>query len=205
MLNAVVDLLVEQGTPKLSTTEVAERADVAVGTFYNHFLSLDEAIGAAFDDLRLSQDELVGAASAGLEPPAAFGSFIGAFLAGLHLQPRLFRAARVAGRSIEPLPGNPVVRYLAESGVITPSSDAEIELTSKLFCLALSQMTDQLGHPDVAPQLPGQASRILAALVLDDLAIVEEVVAEAEGHYRRTIEAFDRAADPRVPHPSGRL
>lgn len=44
LLDALYDAIVEGGLDHATVAEVAERADLAVGTFYNHFDSRDDAI-----------------------------------------------------------------------------------------------------------------------------------------------------------------
>jgi len=46
MADAVYDLIVERGDEGFSVTDIAHRADVAQGTFYNHFHDKEEAIDA---------------------------------------------------------------------------------------------------------------------------------------------------------------
>ena len=190
MLEAVVDLLVETGTPKLSTTDIAERADVAVGTFYNHFLSVEEAIDEVFAHWRPNQEELVRATIAGLDAAAAFGRLVGGFLARLHHAPRVWRAARIAGRTVEPNPGHPLMHYLIDAGVgISFDEEAEIARASELFCRTMTSMIDQFGQHDPSPELPAQAARMLAVLLMNDMDDVEAAVAHAELRYRELIEA----------------
>ena len=47
LADAVYDLIVERGDEAFSVTDIAQRADVAQGTFYNHFHDKEEAIDAA--------------------------------------------------------------------------------------------------------------------------------------------------------------
>jgi len=46
LADAVYDLIVERGDEAFSVIDIAHRADVAQGTFYNHFHDKDEAIDA---------------------------------------------------------------------------------------------------------------------------------------------------------------
>ena len=50
LADAVYDLIVERGDEAFSVTDIAQRADVAQGTFYNHFHDKEEAIDAALRD-----------------------------------------------------------------------------------------------------------------------------------------------------------
>jgi AcrR family transcriptional regulator len=47
LLDAVRDLMIEHVGPEFTVTDIADRADVAQGTFYNHFGDRDTAIDAA--------------------------------------------------------------------------------------------------------------------------------------------------------------
>ena len=62
---AVVDLLLREDQPRLTSRLVAEEADVAVGTFYNHFDSIEEAIDASLTPLT---ELILSSAQGALEP-----------------------------------------------------------------------------------------------------------------------------------------
>jgi AcrR family transcriptional regulator len=50
MTAAAADLITERGVPGLRITEIAERAGVGAGSFYNHFASMDELVEAVVTD-----------------------------------------------------------------------------------------------------------------------------------------------------------
>jgi len=54
LLDAMRDTITEMGLSAATVAEVAERADVAIGTFYNHFDGRDDAISELAD--RLSRE-----------------------------------------------------------------------------------------------------------------------------------------------------
>lgn len=57
LVNAGAQLLLDGGRQNVSSRSVADLADVAVGTFYNHFSSVEDAIDAAIAPLRQWADE----------------------------------------------------------------------------------------------------------------------------------------------------
>ena len=50
MTAAAADLITERGVPGLRVTEIAERAGVGAGSFYNHFESMDDLVEAVVTD-----------------------------------------------------------------------------------------------------------------------------------------------------------
>ncbi|MDG2112020.1 MAG: TetR/AcrR family transcriptional regulator [Actinomycetota bacterium] len=184
LLDAVVDLLLEQGHGRLSSTDIANQADVAVGTFYNHFLSVEEAIAAAFE--HLVPNFAIAAASAMEYDDAAvgFGRAMGLFLRRLGETPRVWQAARVAGWEISPVGDYLMVRGLRQAGVGIASADTEeIRCASVLVCRSLTAMVDSFTNDDVRPELVAQATRILASAVMGDDEAVERAVAAAEERF----------------------
>lgn len=83
IVDATIELHAEQGIVATSWREIAERADVAVATVYNHFPSLDELVPACGDRL---MDRL--------RPPGP-GDAVAAVGSGRSLGDRVRRAAEV--------------------------------------------------------------------------------------------------------------
>lgn len=52
LMSAATDLMIERGSTDLAIAAVAERADLAVRTVYNHFASLNELLAAAMTAIR---------------------------------------------------------------------------------------------------------------------------------------------------------
>lgn len=71
LLSAARELFAEKGVGATRTGEIAERADVAAGSFYNHFADKDEVVGAVMAELTEEQGTLVDARTRDLADPAA--------------------------------------------------------------------------------------------------------------------------------------
>lgn len=182
LLDAVVDLLLEQGHNKLSTTEIAERADVAVGTFYNHFLSVPDAIEEAFDAVAPAFAEAIRSD----DVATGLGYGFGGFFCRLNEAPRIWKAARIAGWEIRPVGDFALVRGLIDAGVgIDDPTETEIAASAHLLCRLMTSMVDQFGETDVNPHLPGQATRLLASVVMSDTDAIERCAQAAEERYEQ--------------------
>jgi AcrR family transcriptional regulator len=71
LLAAARELFAEKGVGATRTGEITERADVAAGSFYNHFADKDELVGAVMAELTEEQGALVDARTSDLTDPAA--------------------------------------------------------------------------------------------------------------------------------------
>ena len=71
LLAAARELFAEKGVGATRTGEITERADVAAGSFYNHFADKDELVGAVMAELTEEQGALVDARTSDLADPAA--------------------------------------------------------------------------------------------------------------------------------------
>ena len=71
LLAAARELFAEKGVGATRTGEITERADVAAGSFYNHFADKDEVVGAVMAELTEEQGALVDARTSDLADPAA--------------------------------------------------------------------------------------------------------------------------------------
>lgn len=68
ILEATRELLAEGRAPRVS--DITERSDLALGSFYSHFVSKEEAVDAVVDDLIRSLADGILEASGHLEDPA---------------------------------------------------------------------------------------------------------------------------------------
>ena len=183
--DAVIELLLETGHNRLSTTAIAERADVAVGTFYNHFLSVPDAIDTTFESVAQDFVDAVAEALQSDDVATGLGVGLGGFFCRLNEAPRIWKAARIAGWEVSPIGDYTLVRGLIAAGVgPEDATEQEIAATAHLLCRLMTAFVDQFGEPDVDPQLPGQATRVLASAVMSDAEAVERAVIAAEQHYR---------------------
>lgn len=71
LLAAARELFAEKGVGATKTGEISERADVAAGSFYNHFADKDEVVGAVMSELTEEQGALVDARTDNVTDPAA--------------------------------------------------------------------------------------------------------------------------------------
>lgn len=75
LLAAARGLFAEKGVGATRTGEIAERADVAAGSFYNHFHDKDEVVDAVMIELTEEQGALVDERTRDLDDPAAVVAF----------------------------------------------------------------------------------------------------------------------------------
>lgn len=70
LLAASRELFAEQGVGATRTGEITERADVAAGSFYNHFSDKDEIVEVLLRDIAEQQGAIVDELTAEIEDPA---------------------------------------------------------------------------------------------------------------------------------------
>ncbi|HEX4110783.1 MAG TPA: helix-turn-helix domain-containing protein [Solirubrobacteraceae bacterium] len=75
LTDAARTLIAEKGVEGLRISEITERADVALGSFYNHFESKDDLVAEVVADTIEAMAEAIEATMAGLEDPAEAVSF----------------------------------------------------------------------------------------------------------------------------------
>ena len=78
LLDTILELIMDG--EQLSTRLIAERADVAVGTFYNHFDDVEGAIDEAFGPLRRKFDGWVAQVAQAANPMRAGCEVVALFL-----------------------------------------------------------------------------------------------------------------------------
>jgi AcrR family transcriptional regulator len=71
LLAAALELFAEQGVAETRIGQITERADVAAGSFYNHFTDKDEIVEAVLSEMTEKQGALVDELTAEIEDPAA--------------------------------------------------------------------------------------------------------------------------------------
>jgi AcrR family transcriptional regulator len=71
LLAAARELFAEKGVGATKTGEITERADVAAGSFYNHFTDKDEVVDTVMSEVAEEQGALVDARTKDLTDPAA--------------------------------------------------------------------------------------------------------------------------------------
>jgi AcrR family transcriptional regulator len=70
LLVAARALIAERGVDAVRTGEITERADVAAGSFYNHFADKQEIVEAVLTDVSEAQGALVDRLTADIDDPA---------------------------------------------------------------------------------------------------------------------------------------
>jgi len=75
LTDAASALIAEKGVAGLRISEITELADVALGSFYNHFESKEELVKAVVEDTIGSRTQAIVAEMAALEDPADVVSF----------------------------------------------------------------------------------------------------------------------------------
>ncbi len=75
LTGAAAELIAEKGVAGLRIQEITERADVALGSFYNHFKTKDELVEAVVADTIEVRAEAIVAQMASIDDPAEVVSF----------------------------------------------------------------------------------------------------------------------------------
>ena len=185
LCEAVVELLLASERPRLSSRLIADQADVAVGTFYNHFKTVDEAVDAALAPLSSRADRVVGEIPQSTDPIELLGTFMARFLCELQDEPRLWMAARRAGWELEPSPGQPLVGTFIDIGAGVEDTAESRERASRLAARMISALIDDvIAAPSDSTYLPEQFARMIGAVVITDPAVLEQMVGAAGREYR---------------------
>ncbi len=174
---AVVDLLLREDQPRLTSRLVAEEADVAVGTFYNHFDSIEEAIDASLTPLT---ELILSSAQGALEPDdptEGLGILIARFIDDLVTNPRQWVAARRAGFTVEPVQEGLMAQRFIELGVGVPDEPGAAFKAAKITGRVMTTLIDEFTAEDASPRLPEQAGRMIGAGLITDAEALERMVA----------------------------
>ncbi len=176
LLDAVIELLVEQQDSRLSSTDIAERADVAVGTFYNHFVSVEEAIEEAFAPLGEAIEMLVSELIEGHDLATELGRVVGSFLWWLSGKPEVWRATRVAGWAVPPQYEFEMARRLRDGGYLSAETDEELASAAHLACNSLTVLIDAVDESHLTEDQVAAGVRIVTSALMDDPDDVERAV-----------------------------
>ena len=96
LVAAARELLIQGGPAAVTSREVAATADVAVGTFYNHFETVDDVIEAVVQPLRVWTIEHGQRILAADDYADAVATWVADFLVRLEADGRDFHAARMS-------------------------------------------------------------------------------------------------------------
>lgn len=173
LISAAQELLVE-GRTGVPIQEVTERADVGIGTFYNHFDSKDALFAAAIESALAQWAESLDAVDDGTTDPAA--TFARSFrLTGrLHrLEPQLSRVLLTQGHALSQSPdgmgprARRDIRAAQEAGRFreTDVDRAMVVVTGAM--IELGHLLHERPELDEAETVDGVASDVLVALGLD--------------------------------------
>ena len=190
LCEAVIDLLVDGEDQPLTSRAVASRADVAIGTFYNHFEDVEAAIREAlrplFDRWNQLQPNL---ATTTDDIPAALGVALARFIRVLQTDPRLWLALRRAGWDLSGFGDGTVVQQLIDSGIGVPAGEGAAERAAQLTRRLLLSMVDEVLNNADRPELPTQLGRVAGAALITDTAALQRLVASLDEEYRHLREA----------------
>lgn len=175
LVRAARELLVEVG-PEVSVQAIAERADVALGSFYNHFADKPAAFAAAATDALLEFEDHMIAATAHLSPRTAV------FAARMRMYGRMRDSHPDIAAVITSLPPSPdaaphgySVRALADA----EAAVAEGELRPQDLDLRLIAATGSLRHlmllRQLDPSIPPERVDDMVELLLGTFGVPSEV------------------------------
>lgn len=187
--HAVIDLLAANDLPLTSRT-VAEAADVAIGTFYNHFESIEAAIDSAFVPLReralTVMDQLVESD----DPATAMGSALASLIHNLQTDPSQWIAARRAGYELRVAGRGRLARRFADDGVgVDPDDDEAVDAAGELASRMVSSIIDEVFEHGRRAALPGHLGRMVGAALITDAAALDRLANALEQEYRQLPDA----------------
>lgn len=173
LISAAQELLVE-GRTGVPIQEVTERADVGIGTFYNHFDSKDALFAAAIESALAQWAESLDAVDDGTTDPAA--TFARSFrLTGrLHrLEPQLSRVLLTQGHALSQSPdgmgprARRDIRAAQEAGRFREVDVDRAMVVVTGAMIELGHLLHERPELDEAETVDGVASDVLVALGLD--------------------------------------
>lgn len=192
LLAAARELFAEKGVGATRTGEIAERADVAAGSFYNHFDDKDQVVDAVMTELTEEQGALVDALTRDLADPAAVVAFAHRHFVRLarvdphfgQLLIRLDASHRVMSQALGPRALRDIQRGLDSGRFKFESAPAAVLASGGALLGTMRGVIDGV--------LDGDADRVHAAAVLRMLGLAPE---DAE----KTARAASQAYHPRGP------
>jgi AcrR family transcriptional regulator len=173
LIGAAQDLLIE-GRLGVPIQEVTERADVGIGTFYNHFDSKDELFAAAIESAVSQWAESLDAVDDGTTDPAALFARSFRLTGRLHrLEPQLSRVLLTQGHALSKSPdgmgprARRDIRAAQEAGRFreTDIDRAMVVVTGAI--IELGHLLHERPELDEAETVDGVTSDVLVALGLD--------------------------------------
>jgi AcrR family transcriptional regulator len=150
LLDATRSLLVSRSIDALSVDEIAMRADVAKGTFYNYFEDKDALARELASSVRGRLESEIGQANAGVDDPAAriARAFCCVLRFFLKAPDQATAMMRLFPRATDPAaPMNSGVRADVEAGlsrgrIVAPSEDAAIASIVGVFTAGANRVSD---------------------------------------------------------------
>ncbi len=173
LISAAQDLLVE-GRTGVPIQEVTERADVGIGTFYNHFDSKDALFAAAIESALSQWAESLDAVDDGTTDPAALFARSFRLTGRLHrLEPQLSRVLLTQGHALSQSPdgmgprARRDIRAAQEAGRFrTVDLDRAMVVVTGAM-IELGHLLHDRPELDEAETVDGVASDVLVALGLE--------------------------------------
>ncbi len=178
LLAAARDLFAEQGVGATRLGEITERADVAVGSLYNHFSGKEEIVDAVMAEIAEEQGQVVDAMTADLEDPAEVVAFAHRHFVRLartdpafgQLMVRLDASHRLMTKVLGPRALRDLDRGLEAGRFDFPSAGAALTITGGALLGSMRGATEGL--------LGDEADEVHAAAVLRMLGLPPAEAAE---------------------------
>ena len=150
LIDATHDLLASRSMDALSVDEIAMRADVAKGTFYNYFADKDELAREIASDVRAQIENRISRANAGIDDPAerigrALCCAIGLALSApkqAAAMMRLFPHALDPAAPINSGVRRDVVEGVTQGRIVAASEDAAIACIVGVFVAGVNRALD---------------------------------------------------------------
>lgn len=173
LIAAAQDLLVE-GRTGVPIQEVTERADVGIGTFYNHFDSKDALFAAAIESALSQWAESLDAVDDGTTDPAALFARSFRLTGRLHrLEPQLSRVLLTQGHTLSKSPdgmgprARRDIRSAQEAGRFREVDVDRAMVVVTGAMIELGHLLHERPELDEAATVDGVTSDVLVALGLE--------------------------------------
>ena len=187
LVAAARELLIQGGPAAVTSREVAATADVAVGTFYNHFETIDDVIAAVVEPLRRWARDHGRRILDADDYAEAMAEWVADFLVRLERDGRDLHAARMSNVAVLDSEDELVSAMRARWGEADQSAGQGIApgaagpVMTKLMCMC----GDLYGGRPMSDGTAAHLARMIHSVNTDDVDQLEHEVALTLDHRRR--------------------
>lgn len=176
MLRSAVTLFAEHGFSNVTIAHITDLADVALGSFYNHFENRDDVINAVLDDASVSQERFHATIERRFEPgPEAV--IVSRYVSTAHrcqLDPvwaDLAEQATLIERWPMPAMVDPIHRALVnlpDSSSVNPEAEIDVDYSERLITAVIRMLFDRERTNDLETEIRVGLTALMRALDFSD-------------------------------------